>query len=59
MPGQGGTCHKRRHFQIMCRSNVSVVESTDEAAFMGAVQDSVDTTPWVIIQYMEILEIQD
>lgn len=33
----------------MCCSNVSVVESTDEAAFIGAVQDSVHINPWVVI----------
>ena len=48
-PAREETCHKcgkRGHFQIMCSSNVSVVESTDDA-FMGAVE-SDHTNPWVV-----------
>ena len=45
-------CGKRGHFQIMCRSkvsrNVSVVESADQDAFIGVVQDSEHANPWVI-----------
>ncbi len=54
-PAKEETCHKcgkRGHFKVMCRSRDSIgaVESVtqDEIAFMGAVQDSESTNPWVI-----------
>ena len=54
-PAREEQCYKygkRGHFQIMCRSkvsrNVSVVESADQDAFIGAVQDSEHENPWII-----------
>ncbi len=52
-PAREATCHKcgkRGHFQTACRSsaNVRTVESTNQEAFMGAVQDSEHTNPWMV-----------
>ena len=46
-------CGKRGHFQIMCCCklchNVSVVESADQEAFIGVVQDSEHENPWITL----------
>ncbi len=52
-PAKEATCHKcgkTGHFQTACRSsaNVRTVESLNQEAFMGAVQDSKQTNPWMV-----------